>query len=169
MFRVLWASAAISLWVITHTLLFAECIIISRKAFKKMCIERTSAPRLHGNIYFNSHCIAAECCSHVVRLYCWARVSVCVGAAESWSEGKHRLWENTNRVSLRLDSSWRQIKVFWWEHNPVFPCSKRAKLCCERLFFFLFTIMHKSEVITPRGGGLTLLNPPQIQWAHCDK
>lgn len=50
---------------------------------------------------------------------------------ERWSEGKYWLWENTNRVLLHIDSSRRQIKVFWWEHSPV----KVGKIVLPETFY----------------------------------
>lgn len=78
-----------------------------------MCLV---APCLHGNIYLDSYCIAAECWSHMVCLYCLMRISVSISAAESADlKANIGFEESTNSVSLRLDSSRRQIKVL----NPV--------------------------------------------------
>lgn len=151
----LWASAAISLRVITHT---AVCRIYRHQHF------RTMSTWQHIFWFSPRHCWVLL--SHGSPLLLSEGLCQCPCRGKHWSESKYRLWENTNRVLLRLDSSWRQIKVFWWEHNPIFPI-QRGQNCAVKAFLF-FTIMHKTEVITPRGGGLTL-NPPQIQWAYCDK
>lgn len=162
----LWASAAISLRVITHT---AVCRIHhhQQKCFKENVHRAhfcTTSAWQHIFWFSLHHCWVLL--SHGSSLLLSEGLCQCRCRREHWSESKHRLWENTNRVLLHLDSSWRQIKVFWWEHNPIFPI-QRGQNCAARDFYF-FTIMHKNEVITPRGGGLTL-NPPQIQWAYCDK